>query len=50
VRQARQMRRQGNYIILINIKRTRLRNWNKKVKTNKLEQLVPFYLLLDVKL
>jgi hypothetical protein len=37
-------------LFLINIKRVRLRHWNKKVKTKKPEQLAPSHLLLDVKL
>jgi hypothetical protein len=33
----------GNYIILINIKSARLRQWNKEVKPEKLEYLAPPY-------
>jgi hypothetical protein len=44
------MRRLGNYIIFINIKRAKLRHWNEEVKTEKLEQLAPSHLHLDVKL
>jgi hypothetical protein len=44
------MRRQENYIILINTERARLRQWNKEVKPEKPEQLALSHLLLDVKL
>jgi hypothetical protein len=44
------MRRWGNNIIFINIKRPRLRHWNKEIKTEKSEQLAPSYFHLDVKL
>jgi hypothetical protein len=43
LRLVRQMSRQGNYIILINTKRVRLRHWN--IKTEKPEQLAPSNLL-----
>jgi hypothetical protein len=42
--------RQGNYIILINIKRARFKHWNKEAKIKQPEQLAPSHLLLDVKL
>jgi hypothetical protein len=44
-----EVRRQGNYITLINIKKARLRHWNGAVKTEKPDQLGhPPHLLLDV--
>jgi hypothetical protein len=43
------MRQEENYIILVNIKRTRLRHWNEEVKPKVPEQLAtPSHLLLDV--
>jgi hypothetical protein len=42
------MRREENYSILINIRRARLRHWNKEVKTEKPEQLSSSHLLLNV--
>jgi hypothetical protein len=36
LRQDRYIRRQANYIILINIERTSLCHWNKEVKAEKL--------------
>jgi hypothetical protein len=44
------VRSQGNYVVLINIYRARLKHWNKEVKTEKPEQLSPFHLLLHAKL
>jgi hypothetical protein len=44
------MRRQGNYIILMNIKRANVRHWNEEVDTKKPEQLASSHLLLNVKL
>jgi hypothetical protein len=41
MRQDRWMRRQENYIILINIKVARLTHWNQKAKTKKSDQLIP---------
>jgi hypothetical protein len=35
------MRRQGNYIIFINILKARHRHWNDNVKTEKPEQKLP---------
>jgi hypothetical protein len=49
LRQDRLVRRQGNYITLINIKRARLRHWNMEVKTKKPEKLFPSPLFVDVK-
>jgi hypothetical protein len=42
------MRRLGNYIILITNIRVRLRHLNEVVKTEKLQQIVPSHLLLEV--
>jgi hypothetical protein len=50
VREDKKMRRQGYYIILINIKKIRFSHWNEEVKTKIPEKLVPSPLLLDVKL
>jgi hypothetical protein len=38
----------GKLYILINIRRARLRHWNKEVKTEKPEQLFPSHLLFNV--
>jgi hypothetical protein len=40
------MRRRGNYI-LINIRKSRFRHWNKQMKTKKPEQSAPSQFLID---
>jgi hypothetical protein len=47
------MRREGNYIILVNVKRARPRHWNEEVKIEKSKVKAanpPPHLLLDVNL
>jgi hypothetical protein len=41
------LKRQGNYIIVINIKRARLRQWNEEVKPKKPEQLANILISLQ---